>query len=137
MSTTTNKSKGTIFLKLVLDTLRFRMYYETYVEDEDGGRTDTDLDDALHKALVRQFRSVFFDLSAGLDYLDYEVIEEFYTDQVLSMDGYELTLSGDYAEDAAEVEDLRSTFEEEAGAFLQNLPNLVSNLEPSTEQRST
>lgn len=144
MSTTTNKSmttdtsrldmadenKGNIFLKLVFDTLTFRLYYETCIIDEEGDYTETPLDNALHGALVGQFRSLFLDLSIDLSCLGYEVIEEFYTDQVLSDDGYELRLSGDYEEDSLEVEKLRIVFEEKAGAFLAELPDLIANLEP-------
>lgn len=124
-----DENKGSIFLKLVLDTLVFRQYHETYIVNEEGADTETPFDDALHAALVKEFRSLFVDLSMGLEDLGYEVIEEFYTDHVLDENGYELAISGDYDEDSSVVEDLRGVFEKKAGEFLADLPSLLSDME--------
>lgn len=120
--------RGTIFLTLVLDTMAFRVYHETHVFDENDNELTPTLDDAFHNALVSEFRSHFFDVEIGLEELGYKVVTEFRVDNLLSDEGYELRLSGDYDDDEDDVDKLRDSFVQNVDDFLTDLPELLSNL---------
>ncbi|WIJ26366.1 hypothetical protein [Devosia sp. RR2S18] len=118
-------SKGTLYLRLVLDTTHSRIYHETLSGDELSAEEGA-LDEALRLAIVEHFRALLSTLTVDLMCLDYEVVDEYYTD-LLATD-YELRISSAQEDDAAAIADLRKEFVAKAEAFLADLPDLLSRL---------
>lgn len=117
----------TVFAKLVLDTLEFRYQLGT-MDEETCEPADPDLDGAVRADIVSEFRSQFFSLVVELESLGYEVFTEFYTDDLISDDGYELSLRGVH-EDDEEAEEFRSAFHDRMFQYAFDLPSRVSDLE--------